>query len=271
MQAAARPGTSLTRPLIASGTAAGLRPLTQSGRPTTGFARPGTSSRPITGAARQGTAQRMGTAQQRVTTALRGGKPGTARPTTTSGRFVRLGTASLASQPGGPFIDVTRLDVTKYASRKHLARALCDYVLYGDRNDKVASVLCQAAVVRRRLPPPHAPCSSCLPAWKRTPPRRVQAHTGGEDWWWQARAGMCYYRLGLFQEAIRRHERGLELARMDETVLHLTKCYMRIDQPLIAAKTFRDLAAQSPGVHLRPGLSLWNSRYCDACDLRAAL
>jgi tetratricopeptide repeat protein 8 len=158
MQAAPRPGTSLSRPLTQAGTSAAMRPLTQSVRPTTGFARPGTSSRPLTGAARLGTGQRMGTAQQRVATALRGSKPGTSRPTTTSGRFVRLGTASLASQPGGPFINVEKLSMEKYAQRKHLARVLCDYILYNDHNAKAASALCQAALVRASCcHSPHAP------------------------------------------------------------------------------------------------------------------
>lgn len=149
MQSAARPGTSLSRPLTQASTSAALRPLTQSGRPSTGFLRPGTSSRPLTGEPRVGTAQRKGTAhQQRVATALRGNKPGTARPTTTSGRFVRLGTASLASQPGGPFIDIGKLNVEKYSQRKHLSRALCDYILYSEHNAKIATLLCQAAVVR---------------------------------------------------------------------------------------------------------------------------
>jgi tetratricopeptide repeat protein 8 len=67
---------------------------------------------------------------------------------TTSGRFVRLGTASMASQPGGPFLCVERLNMEKYAQRKHLARVLCDYILYNDHNAKVASALCMEAVVR---------------------------------------------------------------------------------------------------------------------------
>jgi tetratricopeptide repeat protein 8 len=148
MQAAPRPGTSLSRPLTHSTGSAALRPVTQSGRPTTGFARPGTSARPLTGSNRVSTAQGTNTASQRVATALRGSKPSTARPTTTSGRFVRLGTASLASQFGGPFINVEHLDMTKYAQRKHLARVLCDYIMYNDHNTKCASALCQAAVVR---------------------------------------------------------------------------------------------------------------------------
>jgi tetratricopeptide repeat protein 8 len=50
---------------------------------------------------------------------------------TPAGRFVRLGTASLAAAgPGGPFIAAERLDLRKYAARPHLARVLCDYILY---------------------------------------------------------------------------------------------------------------------------------------------
>ena len=173
MQVAPRPGTSLSRPLTHAGTAAALRPMTQTGRSSTGFARPGTSSRPLTGSTRSGTAKRLGTAQQRVATALRGSKPGTARPTTTSGRFVRLGTASLASQPGGPFINVDRLNLDKYAQRKHLARVLCDYLLYSEHNAKAASSLCQAALVRTspewgrcaKLP---LLCAACQPRTQRT-------------------------------------------------------------------------------------------------------
>lgn len=62
--------------------------------------------------------------------ACRTGRVGTSRPVTTSGRFMRLGTASMLSQAGGPFIDVERLDLRKYAHRPLLARALMEYILY---------------------------------------------------------------------------------------------------------------------------------------------
>lgn len=35
------------------------------------------------------------------------------RPVTTSGRFVRLGTASLQSEPGGPFVNLERINMQK--------------------------------------------------------------------------------------------------------------------------------------------------------------
>jgi tetratricopeptide repeat protein 8 len=99
-----------------------VRPVGTAGRPVTGFARPGTGGgRPGTSAARGATAGPGAAAA-----ALRGvggAKPGTAaRPVTTSGRFVRLGTASLAAEPGGPFINADRLDLVKYAARPNLAR-----------------------------------------------------------------------------------------------------------------------------------------------------
>lgn len=80
----------------------------------------------------------------------------------------------------------------------------------------------------------------------------VQKQAHEEDWWWQLRLGMCYYQLGLFQDAIRHFELSLQLRPMDETVLHLNKAYLRIDQPLIAAKMFKKLAEAKPGTFHAP-------------------
>ena len=94
-----------TRPGGGGGLDGAMRPMTQSGRPVTGFARPGTSARPTTGALS-------------VDQAFRGVRPGTSRPMTALGRQVRLGTASMmAGTGGGPFINVERLDLKRYAAR----------------------------------------------------------------------------------------------------------------------------------------------------------
>ena len=83
-------------------------------------------------------------------------RPGTSRPVTSSGRFVRLGTASLRQEPGGPFLDIERMcfpsarpffrytlhacaaaivatnqlnmDLNKYVNRPPLARVRCSEV-----------------------------------------------------------------------------------------------------------------------------------------------
>ena len=104
--------------------------MTASGRPLSGFARPGTGSRPGSSG--------------NLSSAFQGARPGTSRPVTASGRFVRLGTASIVAQ-GGVFVDVDRLDLRKYAQRPALAKVLCDYILYHDHNVNKTLELCAEA------------------------------------------------------------------------------------------------------------------------------
>ncbi len=95
-------------------------------------------------------------------------------------RFVRLGTASLLSDGGGPFINLDKLDLRKYAARPCLARALCDYMLHHEHNPKRALELCAYATASNKfevcqswfvlaewaplqlLPCPHMPGSASL-------------------------------------------------------------------------------------------------------------
>lgn len=128
-----RPGTSLSNPRAASssGPDQSVRPVSSSGRPTTGFARPG-SSRPMSGAVS-------------VDQAFKGSRPGTSRPATTLGREVRLGTASMLSSTNGVFIDVQKLDMRKYAKRPALAMVLVDYLLHVEHNPRKALELCSEA------------------------------------------------------------------------------------------------------------------------------
>jgi tetratricopeptide repeat protein 8 len=150
----------------------GMRPTTQSGRPLTGFARPGT------GLLRPGTqaANGRGASSAGLAAAMAAGRPGTstARPMTSFGRLVRLGTASLAASGaaggagGGPFIDVERLDLRRYAAKPALARALFEYILYVEHSVKRALELAALAT----------------------------AAASFGDWWWKERLGKCYFKLG---------------------------------------------------------------------------
>ncbi|RLO00357.1 hypothetical protein DYB28_007394, partial [Aphanomyces astaci] len=132
-----RPGTSLSRPMTRSSNAAGdqsFRPMSSSGRPLSGFARPGTSSRPGSGMS--------------IDQAMQGSRPGTSRPPTSLGRQVRLGTASMQNRDdGGVFINPDRLDFKRYATRPPIAKALVDYLLYHDHNPKKALELAAEATV----------------------------------------------------------------------------------------------------------------------------
>lgn len=103
MASAPRPGTSLRAPTAAGNAGAGggsktvnqlIRPMTGSGRPLSGFARPGTGNR---GASRGGSMEG----------AFKGSRPGTSRPVSVAGRFVRLGTQSMLSK-SDKFIDADR-------------------------------------------------------------------------------------------------------------------------------------------------------------------
>jgi tetratricopeptide repeat protein 8 len=103
-----RPATSKT----SAGGDQSIRPMTQSGL-VTGYARPGTQSRLGTGQAGGGAS---------VDQAFKGSRPGTSRPMTALGRQVRLGTASMRSDPTGAFINPDRLDMRKYAQRQTIAK-----------------------------------------------------------------------------------------------------------------------------------------------------
>eukprot|EP00775_Hariotina_reticulata_P012139 gene12139-12277_t len=216
----ARPGTSLARPTTIGPSpfqgmtnSPAIRPMTGSGRPLTGFVRPGTGSaaRPATGTAKPGTSA-LSTAM------MKGARPGTSatRPLTTSGRFVRLGTASLAAgaAAGGPFIVPDRLDLRKYSSRPNLARVLCDYIFYVDHNMQKALELAAYAT----------------------------SEAGFTDWWWKERLGKAYYQLGLLRDA----EKQFASAAKNQDMLAVTnqraKVALRWDQPLAALALFKEAA-----------------------------
>ena len=232
-----RPGTSLTRPMAQVGAPGvpgqGMRPMSASGRPLSGFARPGT------GAARPGSTAG-------VEGAMAGARPGTSRPTTALGRMVRLGTASMLSESGGPFINVDRLDLRKYAARPALAKALFEYVLYHDHNPRKALELAALATVAANY----------------------------EDWSWKERLGKCYYMLGLYREAEKQFASSiktqpmvvthLELAKATPkakpkptpnptphphqvvTHLELAKVALRLDQPSLALQIYEKAALLFP-------------------------
>ena len=220
-----RPGTSLARPLTGAksgGASQGVRPVSSSGRPLTGFARPGTMTRP-------------GTQSTDVRGAFAGNRPGTSRPVTGSDRFVRLGTASMLSEPGGPFIAVEKLDLRKYAARPALARVLCDYVIYHDHNPKKSLELCAIATQ--------------LAEYK--------------DWWWKARLGKSYYQLGLLREAERQFQSALKNSDMVSVTLELCKCYVRLDQPNTCLDAYARAGTNHPD---EPQLELGKARIHDAVN-----
>eukprot|EP00033_Pygsuia_biforma_P002189 GCRY01002427.1.p1 GENE.GCRY01002427.1~~GCRY01002427.1.p1 ORF type:complete len:500 (-),score=107.09 GCRY01002427.1:101-1600(-) len=199
-----RPGTSLAQP---PGSSSGRQKLTSaSGRPQSGFKRPGSISRPSTN---QGSAA-----------AFQGNRPGTMRPVTNSGRFVRLGTASLMqSVPGEEaLLNLQALPVHKVAQRPSVAKVIVEYALYVEKNPKQA--LTFAAAVTEKL--------------------------GFQDWWWKLFLAKCYYHLGLFRDAEKQLKSALKQQEMVILYLWLSKVYIRLDQPRTALDTYAKGAATNP-------------------------
>lgn len=207
MAKAPRPGTSLRRPLSSAGKGGNqmMRPMSSGGRPLSGFVRPGTSSR---GASRGG-----------VEGAFQGSRPGTSRPVSVAGRFLRLGTQSMLSDPGGMFINVDRLDFKKYAKRPALAKALMDFILYHDHNPKKALELAAEATKAAEF----------------------------KDWWWKARLGKCYYQLGMLRDSEKQFKSALKHQDMVVTYLELCKIYLRMDLPRTALEVYTKATEQHPG------------------------
>lgn len=193
----ARPGTSLKKPgTSANGPSQSVRPMSQSGRPLSGFIRPGTQG------------GRPGTMEQAMKTPR---TATTARPVTTaSGRFVRLGTASMLSQPDGPFINLSKINFAKYVKRPNLSKALFEYIFLHE-ND-VRNALQLAAMATEA--------------------------SGYKDWWWKVQLAKCYYRLGLYRDAEKQLKSALRDEDVVDTYLYLCKVYVKLDQPLTAIEVF---------------------------------
>ncbi|XP_042301326.1 tetratricopeptide repeat protein 8 isoform X1 [Sceloporus undulatus] len=203
----ARPGTSLKVPGTSQGggPSQAVRPVTQTGRPLTGFVRPSTQG------------GRPGTIEQAIKTPR---TAHTARPmTSASGRYVRLGTASMLTNPDGPFINISKLNLNNYAEKPKLAKALFEYIFHHENDVKNALDLAAYAT------------------------QLVQF----KDWWWKVQIGKCYYRLGLYREAETQFKSALRQQDMVDTILYLTKVYSRLDQPLTALNVFKQGLDRFPG------------------------
>ncbi|KPP58962.1 tetratricopeptide repeat protein 8-like [Scleropages formosus] len=170
----------------------------------------------------------------------------TARPvSSSSGRFVRLGTASMLTNPDGPFINLSRLNLAKYAQKPNLSKTLFEYIFHHENDIKNALDLAAMAT----------------------------EHAQFKDWWWKVQLGKCYYRLGLYREAEKQFRSALNHQEVVDTYLYLAKVYQRLDQPITALTLFKQGLDHFPGevtlltgiarihearVALSPAVALWS-------------
>ncbi|KAL7638214.1 UNVERIFIED_CONTAM: hypothetical protein RMT77_011839 [Armadillidium vulgare] len=205
----ARPGTSLrtARPQTTgqTGPSQAVRPATQSGRPLSGVVRPGSQG------------GRPGTVDQALKTPRTGH---TARPVSAAtGRHVRLGTASMLSSVNGPFINMARLNVSKYAAQPTVAKALFEYIYYHENDIRHALDLAAQAT------------------------QAVQF----KDWWWKIQLARCYYKLGLYRDAEKQVRSSLQQHSHINSYLLLGRISVRLDQPLAALEVYKSGLEKFPG------------------------
>ncbi|XP_054264815.1 tetratricopeptide repeat protein 8-like [Macrosteles quadrilineatus] len=194
---APRPGTSLRTAANPQTTGQGFRPRGETGRPVSGVVRPNTQS---------GRATSLEAALRTPRTAR------SARPSTSqNARTVRLGTASMMSQPDGPFIQVARLNLPKYAADEKLAKPLFQYIFYHENDVRNALDLAVEATKAAQF----------------------------KDWWWKVQLAKCYFLLGLLRDSEQQLRSALKQQPTIEGFLRIARVYIRLDQPLSAVDICR--------------------------------
>lgn len=101
------------------------------------FFRPRTNTgRPLSGMIRLENRLKTGNIEQALRTSR---TSRSAHPVSSStARKVRLGTASIIAKQDGPFVNLGRLNINKYASDKTVNRYLFEYVFLHEVNIKIA-------------------------------------------------------------------------------------------------------------------------------------
>lgn len=198
-----RPGTTLrqtAKPVPG-------RPVSRrTGRQVSGMLRP--SSRTVTGNIKNALATGRG---------LQTAQPLTAK----IGRMLRQGTASMITSPNGPFVNLSRIDLSKYTQKRYLAKALFEYIFYHDHETSVALQMANEAQLLDE-----------------------------NDWWWHLRRSLCHYRLGLHREAEKNVREAMKIQVHPDHFLYLAKIYAKIDLPAQAIESFKTVGCMSKRCHV---------------------
>lgn len=161
-------------------------------RPMTGFSRPSTQSL--------------------------GGSKG-ARPLTTNGRLLRLGTQSMLCD-ADKFINADTLNLSKFYRDGAFSRLLINFLFYSEKNVRRCLELCSMST----------------------------AHHKFKDHFYKMRLGQCYYALGMYRDALKQFKsclssHGRNIMRIP-IHLYLAKVFVKLDQPKNAIAAYNDGMAQ---------------------------
>lgn len=138
----------------------------------------------------------------------------TARPVTgQTARAIRLGTAAMLTQKDGPFIQVSRLNISKYAQNPTLSKSLFEYLFYHEADIRNAMELA------------------------------VQATQFCEfkDWWWKVQLAKCYVSLNLIRDAEQQLRSALKQHHHLETFIRLVRIYIRLGMSIFFIRKIIDI------------------------------
>jgi tetratricopeptide repeat protein 8 len=104
-------------------------------------------------------------------------------------------------QSGPQFIMADKLNAKNVAKRKHIAKAIVDYLIYVESNYRRALDIASEATIQ----------------------------TNYQDWWWKARIGKCQFKMGMIKDAERQFISSLKDQHMISTQIELVKVAIRQD------------------------------------------
>ena len=104
-----------------------------------------------------------------------------------------------------------KLNAKNVAKKRHIAKAVVDYLIYVESNFRRALDIASEAT--------HL--------------------TNYEDWWWKARIGKCQFKMGMIKDAEKQFTSSLKDQQMIVTQIELAKVAIRLDQPQKAIEIYQ--------------------------------
>lgn len=98
-------------------------------------------------------------------------------------------------------MDANRINPKSIVKKKHIAKAVVDYLIYVENNHRRALDIASEG---------------------------TQA-TNFEDWWWKARVGKCQFKMGMIKDAEKQFVSSLKQQSMVSTHLELVKVAVKMD------------------------------------------
>ena len=111
------------------------------------------------------------------------------------------------------FINLNRLNLSKYALLPHLNKPLYEYMLYIGNDIRLALNFAAQCTEQAKF----------------------------KSWWWKKELGKCYFKLSLLRDAEKQFRSALNHSECGvDAYLWLGKLYQRLDQPLNALEVYKN-------------------------------